>query len=167
VRRLSALLVAAGLAVLPAAGCSRLLGGGGDDALQGDPSQGIAIDESESVLEFQEQASRFYGRLSQRRFNVVSTWQDELLRDHFQSEAAFADWYSDLAQQLADAHFERNRPLALEVLEFAVDAPGRARVTVRIEGDDGRPLRPGATVYEREDRWERVGGRWWIVPGRL
>lgn len=166
-RPFPALLLAALLAAVPCVGCARLLGGGREDGPQGDPAHGIAIDESELVLDFQQRASTFYGRLAQRRFNVVSTYQDEVLRDHFQSDEDFADWYADLAQALADAHFERNRPLALEVLEFAVDEPGRARVRVRARGDDGRPLRPGATVTEREDRWERVGGRWWIVPGRL
>ena len=69
------------------------------------------------------------------------------------------------ADDLATADFERSVPLQTEVEEFLVDAPGRARVKIRIVGEDGRPLRFWATSLEREDRWERREGRWWIVPG--
>jgi len=53
------------------------------------------------------------------------------------------------------------------VTEFLFDGPGTARVKLRIVGDDGRPLRLGKSTVRREDRWERVGGTWWIVPGKL
>ena len=47
-----------------------------------------------------------------------------------------------------------------------VDAPGRARVKLRVDGRDGRPLRFWSTSIDREDRWERRSGKWWIVPGK-
>ena len=46
------------------------------------------------------------------------------------------------------------------------DQPGHARVKYRFVGDNGLPLRFWSTSIEREDRWERADGKWWIVPGR-
>jgi hypothetical protein len=118
------------------------------------------------VLEFYERASAFYGRLARRRFDSIETFQDEGLRDFFRSEMAYADYYADLTGALVDAHFEKNRPLALEVVELRLEGPGRARVITRIVGEDGRPLRPGHVQLERNDRWERIDGVWRIEPGR-
>jgi hypothetical protein len=55
----------------------------------------------------------------------------------------------------------------VEVAEFVFEGPGRALVRVKLVGEDGMPLRPGETEVEREDRWERREGQWWIVPGKL
>ena len=41
------------------------------------------------------------------------------------------------------------------------------RVRVRLTGENGRPLRWWETSLVREDRWERMDGRWWIIPGKL
>ena len=40
-------------------------------------------------------------------------------------------------------------------------------LATRIVGDNGLPLRFWKTGIDREDRWERVEGTWWIVPGKL
>lgn len=131
-----------------------------------DAEQGIQLVEDPAVVEFYERASAFYERLALRRFDSLETYQDETLRDFFRSEAAYADYYADLTGALVAAHFEKNRPLALEVLELRLEGPGRARVATRITGEDGRPLRPGTVQLERIDRWERSDGAWRIVPGR-
>jgi hypothetical protein len=131
-----------------------------------DSSQGIQLVEDAAVLEFYERASAFYGRLARRRFDSIETYQDEALRDFFRSDAAYADYYADLTAALAEAHFEKNRPLSLEVLEMRLEGPGRARVETRIIGEDGRPLRPGTVHLDRTDRWERSEGAWRIEPGR-
>ena len=131
-----------------------------------DSSQGIQVVEDAAVLEFYERASAFYGRLARRRFDSIETYQDEALRDFFRNETAYADYYADLTAALAEAHFEKNRPLALEVLELRLEGPGRARVETRITGEDGRPLRPGNVHLDRTDRWERSDGAWRIEPGR-
>ena len=55
----------------------------------------------------------------------------------------------------------------VQVVEFVVEGPGSARVTTRIVGQNGLPLRFWKTRIDREDRWERVEGTWWIVPGKL
>jgi len=75
--------------------------------------------------------------------------------------------YPDAMYGLGTVHFEKNRPVSLEVEEFLVDGPGRARVQVRIVGEHGLPLRFWDTVLDREDRWERVEGQWWVIPGKL
>jgi len=112
-------------------------------------------------------ASEFYGRLTGRRFNSLASFRDPSLREYFESTENYADYFSDLAQDLTDAHFERNEPLRAKVEEFVVDAPGRARVRFRLAGRNGLPLRFWGTSLVREDRWERRDGRWWIIPSAL
>lgn len=132
-----------------------------------DESHGVQLVGNEAVVEFHERANTFYARLAKRRFNTLATYRDERLREYFRTDAAFSDYYADLAQTLQDFHFEKNRPVRLAVRDFVFEGPGRAKVTVRIEGANGLPLRPGKTVYLRQDRWERLEERWWIIPGKL
>jgi hypothetical protein len=124
----------------------------------------VEVVESADVTEFYARATEFYQRLEGRRFNSIASFRDAGLRTYFENEQSFTDYYADLADDLAVAHFQRSVPLATRVDEFAVDGPGRARVSVRIGGRDGRPLRFWSTSLHRKDRWERRGGRWWIVP---
>jgi len=160
-RRTLALVLGAALA---APGCSLWRGGAGVPA---DESFGVEVVDGPAILEFHRRASTFYGRLAQRRFNVIATYRDQVLRDYFRTDRAFSDYYADFAEELEAAHFERNVPAGLEVLEFRFEGPGEARVRVRIDGRNGQPLRVGKGQVEREDSWERVGGSWWIVPGKL
>ncbi len=166
-----ALVLGLALLVGSGAGCTwvkaRWPFGGGPAPLRGDPSYGIEVVDTEAVLDFYERADFFYSRLARRRFNTLATFRDELLRDYFRSETAFSDYYADLAEELEVAHFEQNRPLGLDVVEFVVEGPGSARVTTRIVGKNGLPLRFWSTRLDRVDRWERVEGTWWIVPGKL
>ena len=126
---------------------------------------GVEVLTSSPEVEFHLHASQFYESLTGRRFNSLVTYRDPALRAYFETPERFSDYFADLAHDLEKAHFERNQPLEAKVLEFLVDAPGRARVRVRIRGEDGQPLRFWSTSLEREDRWERRNGRWWIVPG--
>jgi hypothetical protein len=162
VRRTAAVILACSLA---APGCA--FWRRGEPEVAADPSFGVEVVDGPAVLEFHRRASTFYGRLAQRRFNVIATFRDELLRGYFRTDRSFSDYYADFAQDLEGAHFERNVPTVLDVVEFRFEGPGDARVRVRIEGANGLPLRVGKVRLEREDRWERVGGSWWIVPGKL
>lgn len=135
--------------------------------LRGDPDFGVEVVEAPEIRAFFERAARFYSQLTLRRFNSYATYRDPKLREFFRSEQAFADYYADLAQDLADAHFEQRRPVYTEVVDVALEAPGVAVVTVVIRGDNGQPLRWWDTVLERRDRWERIDGAWWLVPGRV
>ena len=127
-------------------------------------SAAVVLDSSPEV-EFYERASQFYERLTGSRFNSLSTYRDPNLREYFESEESFSDYFADLAQDLAEAHFQRNQPVSSVVEEFSVDGPGKARVRTRIVGENGRPLRFWSTSLVRVDRWERRNGRWWIIPG--
>lgn len=140
---------------------------GGARGPRPDPNVPVEAVADPQIVDFHGRADAFYKRLSKRRVNTIATFQDPALREYFRTEAAFSDYYANLAQALVDANFERNRPLEAEVQEFALEAPGRARVRFRMEGDNGLPLRFWGTSIEREDRWERVDGQWWIVPGKL
>ena len=121
----------------------------------------------ERALSFQRRADGFYLRLTGRRFNTLETFNDFILRDHFETLDLFYDYYADLAQSLQGAHFEKSRPDWIEVEDFAFDDERTARVKVRFEGADGRPLRPGGVVLLRVDHWEWIGGTWWIRPGKV
>jgi hypothetical protein len=136
------------------------------DGPKADPAFGVEIVDDGAIIEFQSRADAFYDRLSRRRVNTIATFNDRVLREYFQTDAQYSDYYSDLAQALTAAHFEKNRPLEAEVREFVFDQPGHARVKYRFVGDNGLPLRFWSTSIEREDRWERADGKWWIVPGR-
>ncbi len=160
-RPAAALLVLAGV-LSSTPGCTRGVAGP-----RPDPSAGVARVEAEPVQEFYQRTREFYRLLEGRRFNSLVTFRDPALRGYFRSDASFSDYYADLAQALADAHFERNRPLRATLEEFQVEGAGQARVRVRLAGESGLPLRWWSTSLVREDVWQRLDGRWWIVPGRL
>lgn len=163
-KALRRVLVACALLLLP--GCAFFA----DESEPGprpDPQFGVDVVDSGAVADFHARTQTFYERLSRRRFNTLATYEDQGLREFFRSQQAFSDWYANVAQGLADAHFEQNRPLAAEVVEFSFEGPGRARVQVVLKGDNGLPLRWWETITVHEDVWERTGDRWWILPGKL
>jgi len=138
---------------------------GGRTAARPDMSEGLREVSTEQVVAFYGRTDAFYNHLAGRRFNTLASYQDEFIREFFQTDRKHSDYYADLAQALREAHFERNRPMKLEVLEIRLVGPGDAVVETRIVGDDSRPLRFWSTTLIHEDRWERSDGTWWIVPG--
>jgi hypothetical protein len=131
------------------------------------PEGGAVVVASDAALSFQKRVDGFYLRLAHRRLNSLETFNDFILRDHFQTPDLFFDYYADLAQAFSDAHFEQSRPFEVGVEEFLFEDGRTARVRVRFAGWDGRPLRPGRSETVRVDRWEWVDGTWWIRPGKL
>lgn len=121
----------------------------------------------ERVLALRRRAEGFYLRLAHRRFDTLETYSDAIMRDHFASPDLFFDYYADLAEALHVAHFERSRPLGVELLDFVFEDEVTARVRVRFRGEDGRPLRPGSAELLRSDRWEWAAETWRIRPGKL
>jgi len=130
------------------------------------PHGGVAV-APEVALALRHRVDGFYLRLAHRRFDTLETYNDFIMRDHFASLDLFFDYYADLAEDLRDAKFDRNRPTAVEVLEFLFEDPKTAQVLVRFRGDDGRPLRPGSVEVVRTDRWELAEGTWWLRPGKV
>ena len=157
VRRLGALLALGALALVA---CRENTGP------TADPAFGVEIVNDPAIVDFHTRADAFYERLTRRRVNTLATFNDRVLREYFQTEAQYSDYYSALALALTEAHFEKNRALEGEVREFVFDAPGKARVRYRFVGMNGKPLRFWSAALEREDRWERIEGKWWIIPGR-
>ena len=121
----------------------------------------------EVALGLRHRVEGFYLRLAHRRFDTLETYNDFIMRDHFQSLDLFFDYYADLAEDLAAARFDRSRPTGVEVLEFLFEDAKTAQVLVRFTGDDGRPLRPGTVELVRTDRWELAEGTWWLRPGKV
>ena len=132
-----------------------------------DLTQGLVETQSEDLTDFFAYAHGFYSRLSLRRFNDRNTFMDPKLGAYFRTESAYADFYANLTGNLRWAHFQRLRPISIEILEVRSDGPGKAVVRTRFVGENSRPLRFTDVEMVREDKWERVGERWWIVPGRI
>jgi len=99
---------AAAAAVLAAAACA-----GPVPRIPAPEGGAVAVD-SGAALEFQKRADGFYLRLAHRRFNTLETFNDFVLRDHFQSPDLFFDYYADLAQALTDTYFDRADPSACD-----------------------------------------------------
>jgi hypothetical protein len=137
-----------------------------DDAPEVTRVSEVEVADSAEVAEFHARATEFYRRLEGRRFNSLIAFRDAGLRAYFENEQTFTDYYATVADDLASAHFERSVPTRTQVQEFLVDGPGRARVHVRVVGEDARPFRFWTTSVEREDRWERRSGQWWITSAK-
>lgn len=146
------------------------------------PTVALAVDEFEaalgqtsfgnperaSLLRLSKIAQIFYQRLSHRRLNSIATFHDPALREFFQSEEAFADYYADLVQKLDLAHFEANRPNEIEMQTLHVEETAdRVVIVVEFRGENALPLRFWAVDYLRRDIWARADHRWWIIPGKL
>jgi hypothetical protein len=156
VRRAAAVLLAAF-----AVGCA------GDPPPLPAPEHGAVAVAPEVALALRHRLDGFYLRLAHRRFDTLETYNDFIMRDHFTSLDLFFDYYADLAEDLATAQFDRNRPTDVDVLEFLFEDTTKALVLVRFRGEDGRPLRPGTVELVRTDRWEWSEGTWWVRPGKL
>ena len=130
-----------------------------------DASQGVVEVDSAEMASFFEHASGFYARLALRRFNDRTTFLDPKLGAYFRTESAYADYYANLTGALRFAHFKRLRPVSVEIAEVRSEGPGKAVVVAKLVGANSRPLRWNDVELVREDRWERVGDRWWLVPG--
>jgi hypothetical protein len=154
--RRAALLLLAGLAL----GCASA---GGIP----EPEGGSVAVSADTALSLHQGTEDFYNRLIQRRVNTLETFNDPVLRKFFRSQDLFFDYYAELAQSLADAHFEKSRPFAIEVQEMVFEDPARAQVQVLFRGFDDRPLRPNRVSLVRRDQWHFEQESWWINPGKL
>jgi hypothetical protein len=132
-----------------------------------DVSRGVTEVSSAELADFFSYAYGFYSRLPLRRFNDRNTFMDPKLGAYFRTESAYADYSANMTGALRYARFKRLRPLSVEIVEVRAEGPGKAVVKVRFVGDNSRPLRWTDVDLVREDKWERVGERWWISPGRV
>lgn len=132
------------------------------------PETGTVVVDSDRALGLRRRTEGFYLRLAHRRFNTLETYNDFIMRDHFQTLDLFFDYYADFAQALVETHFEKSRPHHVAILEFLFEDAGTAQVLVELRGSDSRPLRQlFRSTLVRIDRWEWADGTWWIRPGKL
>ena len=124
-------------------------------------------EDSPEIAELRGLSAVFYSLVINRRFDSIATYRNPALREFFQSDESFSDYYADLAQALTLAYFRANRAHSGQVRELIVDEPNRVRVEVEFAGENARPLRWWDVHLVREDQWQRKDGRWWIVPGKL
>ena len=94
---------AAALLALVSLAC---LSGGGTLPMPPGPTPPVSGDRA---LAFHRRADAFYQRLIQRRFNALETFNDRHLREHFDSQDLFFDYYADLAQSLSNRVIRRLR----------------------------------------------------------
>ena len=179
--------VAVGLAVLALGACARpswlklpsvdmpdmpsvKLPSLGEDEATPEPARisEVEVVESADVTDFYARATEFYDRLEGRRFNSVASFRDAGLREYFESDQSFTDYYADLADDLATANFERSVPLDAEVRGVPRRrARSRPRQDRTIDGR-GRPAAPVLVHLDSSGRIAGSGapGSWWIVPGK-
>lgn len=112
-------------------------------------------------------AEVFYGRVSNRRFNSIATFQDPGLREFFVSQESFADYFADLVQAFVDNHFEQNRADQYRIESVVMQSPDSALVTVHFRGENSQPLRWWTVTLLRRDQWEQRDGRWLVLPGKV
>ena len=156
-RRARGLFAALGLASCACGGVAPLLA----------PDTGAVAVGSDAAFALERRVTGFYLRLANRRFNSLETYRDFITRSHFRTAELFLDYYADLAEGLVEAHFEQERPDAVEIGGFLFEDALTAQVQVRFRGEDNRPLRPGHVELVRVDRWEWADGTWWVRPGRV
>jgi hypothetical protein len=131
------------------------------------PEGGSVAVPADAALALHRGTEDFYSRLVLRRVNALETFNDAVLRKFFRNQDLFFDYYAELAQSLAAAHFEKSRPFAIEVQEMIFESSARARVQVLFRGYDNRPLRPDRVALVRRDQWQYEQEAWWITPGKL
>jgi hypothetical protein len=119
------------------------------------------------VLAFASRIEGFYRGLEGVPFDVEMTFEDERLREHFDSKAAFTDYYASLAAQLRAAQFRNTRAERVEIRDFSFETPERARVYVALVGRHLRVLRFWEIETSRSDAWQLLDGRWVLTPERL
>lgn len=122
---------------------------------------------SSEVESLEALARIFYLRVSNRRFNSIATFHDPALREFFRSPEAFADYFADFVDALTWSRFRAERATSARLLGIEAEGPGRFRVIVLFEGRHALPLRWWKVRLVREDLWERIEDRWWVIPGKL
>jgi hypothetical protein len=151
--------------ILALLGVAALACGGGPKLVA--PDTGAVAVASDTAFALERRVTGFYLRLAHRRFNSLETYRDFITRSHFRTPELFLDYYADLAENLAAAHFEQERPDAVRIDDFLFEDALTARVRIHFQGRDNRPLRPGHVELVRVDRWEWADGTWWIRPGHV
>jgi hypothetical protein len=132
-----------------------------------EPLAGHQAGPSDEVASLEALAGIFYLRVSNRRFNSIATYHDPALREFFRSPEAFADYFADFVDALTWGRFRTERATSARLLGIEAEGPARYRVIVFFEGRHALPLRWWKVKMVREDLWERIEGRWWLIPGKL
>ncbi|MCP4005644.1 MAG: hypothetical protein GY725_15750 [bacterium] len=124
------------------------------------------VPEAEAIG-FHERARSFYQALESVPLDALVTYEDPELKTYFAGPAAFADYYSSLADAVRSLNFRDGRVASLEIQEFRFERPDFARVELRISGKHQRRLRFWEMEMHRTDSWRRVDGVWLVSPDKL
>ncbi len=133
---------------------------------RGDARKLEPVDERD-VLLFAERIATFYATLARRSLDAYLTYEDESLRDYFDSPGAFSDYYASLANQVRDAHLRNSSAREVRVREFRFEDPDTVRVDLLLVGRHERGLRFWDIELERTDTWRRARGTWVLAPEKL
>lgn len=121
----------------------------------------------EEILAFAERIEIFYRSLEETPLDALLTYEDEGLRTHFRDDAAFADYYASLADQVRSASLRNGQAERVEVREFRFDGPDLATVDVALLGRHQRGLRFWEIELHRTDTWRLEDGTWILAPEKL
>jgi len=123
--------------------------------------------EAIDVVGFAERIEGFYELLEETPIDTYYTYENPNLRRFFRAEAAFADYYASLANQVRKVDLRYSSADEVVVKEFRFDGPTRAVVDVQLVGSHQRRLRFWDIEITRTDVWNRIDGEWVLVPAKL
>jgi hypothetical protein len=119
------------------------------------------------IAAFSARIQGFYGALEDVPLDALVTYQNKQLRDCFESQGAFSDYFSALATEARQRYFRDTTARSVRIRKFDFTNPEEAIVEVRFTSVHQRALRFWSIGFDRYDSWHRTDGIWRIVPAKL
>ena len=120
-----------------------------------------------AVLRFAARIEAFYRGLEAIPLDVLITYENPELREHFVDEVAFGDYYASLAYQVRRSQLRNSQIERFEIRDFHFESDDVARVELILVGRHQRTLRFWELELARTDTWRRVEGSWVLSPEKL
>jgi len=110
----------------------------------------------------------FYKALEDVPLDALVTYQNKQLRDCFDTQGAFSDYFSALATEARQLYFRDTTARSVRIRNFDFANADEALVTVTFTSVHERALRFWSIHFDRWDTWHRgEDGIWRIVPAKL
>jgi hypothetical protein len=119
------------------------------------------------IAVFSARIETFYHALEDVPLDALVTYQNKQLRDCFETQAAFSDYFSALATEARHRYFRDITARSVRIRSFEFANPDEATVEVTFTSVHQRVLRFWSIHFDRYDTWRRADGIWRIVPAKL
>ena len=119
------------------------------------------------VAAFSVRIETFYHALEDVPLDALVTYENKQLRDCFETQGAFSDYFSALATEARRLYFRDTTARSVRIRGFEFASPDEATVEVTFTSVHQRALRFWSIHFDRTDTWRRVDGVWRIVPAKL